>query len=153
MKSLTVWHGRSTRPSLPVGTARKANGSLLHGRRSRLITPPAKKSRAFPMGNALLYISLLFVVFGRVRPFRAHPVFVLPQFIYREQLHCSPVPHYQQWQRRRWAEQCIGRFFQRSDQSVFPLCYSHDPAWSTVLFRHRRTADTPLRPLLDSKKV
>ena len=30
--------------------------------------PPAKKNRAFPTGNALLYISLLSVVFGRVRP-------------------------------------------------------------------------------------
>ena len=61
MKSSTVWHGHSTRPSLPAGTARKASGSLLHGRRSRLIMPPAKKSRAFPTGNALLYISLLSV--------------------------------------------------------------------------------------------
>ena len=46
-----------------------------HGRQSRLITPPVKKNRAFPTGNALLYISLLSVAFGRVRPFRAHPVF------------------------------------------------------------------------------
>ena len=61
MKSLTVWHGHSTRPSLPAGTVRKARGSLPHGRRNRLITPPAKKSRAFPTGNALLYISLLSV--------------------------------------------------------------------------------------------
>ena len=38
------------------------------GRQSRLITPPAKRNRAFPTGNALLYISLLYVVFGRVRP-------------------------------------------------------------------------------------
>ena len=89
MKSSNVWHGRSTRPSLPAGTARKANGhlsgrrplhlanarpfgrskaplgllllrkrELAYGRRSRLITPPAKKNRAFPTGNALLYISL-----------------------------------------------------------------------------------------------
>ena len=61
MKSSTVWHGHSTRPSLPAGTARKASGSLLHGRRSRLIMPPAKRNRAFPTGNALLYISLLSV--------------------------------------------------------------------------------------------
>ena len=26
------------------------------------------KNRKFPLGNSLLYISLLFVVFGRVRP-------------------------------------------------------------------------------------
>ena len=68
MKSSTVWHGHSTQPSLPAGTARKDSGSLLHGRRSRLIMPPAKRNRAFPTGNALLYISLSSVVFGRVRP-------------------------------------------------------------------------------------
>ena len=58
MKSSTVWHGHSTRPSLPAETARKGKENLLHGRRSRLITPPAKRNRAFPTGNALLYISL-----------------------------------------------------------------------------------------------
>ena len=68
MKSLTVWHGHSTRPSLPVGTARKGKENLLHGRRSRLITQTKKKSRKFPLGNSLVYISLLSVVFGRVRP-------------------------------------------------------------------------------------
>lgn len=41
---------------------------LAYDRRSRLIMPPAKKSRAFPTGNALLYILLSHVVFGRVRP-------------------------------------------------------------------------------------
>ena len=61
MKSLTVWRGHSTRPSLTAGTERKGKENLLHGRRSRLIMPPAKKSRAFPTGNALLYISLLSV--------------------------------------------------------------------------------------------
>ena len=98
MKSLTVWRGHSTRPSLPAGTARKGNGHLsgqrpLHlanarpfgrlkaplglsllrcaaqtraclGRQSRLIMPPAKKNRAFPTGNALLYISLSYVDFS-----------------------------------------------------------------------------------------
>ncbi len=68
MKSSTVWHGHSTRPSLPAGTARKAERSLPRGRRNRLITPPAKRNRAFPTGNALLYISLSYVDFGRVRP-------------------------------------------------------------------------------------
>ena len=58
MKSSTVWHGHSIRPSLPAETARKGKENLLHGRRSRLITPPAKKNRAFPTGNALLYTSL-----------------------------------------------------------------------------------------------
>ena len=38
-----------------------SKASLPHGRQNRLITPPAKKNRAFPMGNALLYISLLSV--------------------------------------------------------------------------------------------
>ena len=61
MKSSTVWHGHSTRPSLPAGTARKGKENLLHGRQNRLITPPAKRNRAFPTGNALLYISLLSV--------------------------------------------------------------------------------------------
>ena len=61
MKSSTVWHGHSIRPSLPAEIVRKGKENLLHGRRSRLITPPAKKNRAFPTGNALLYISLLSV--------------------------------------------------------------------------------------------
>ena len=61
MKSSTVWHGHSTRPSLPAGTARKGSGSLPRGRRNKFIIPPAKKNRAFPTGNALLYISLLSV--------------------------------------------------------------------------------------------
>ena len=72
----TMRHGRSTRPSLPAGTARKVSGSLPHGRRNRLITLPVKKSRAFPTGNALLYISLSSVVFGRVRP-QGAPCFLL----------------------------------------------------------------------------
>ena len=57
---------------------RCANASLPHGRQSRLITPPTKRNRAFPMGNALLYISLSSVVFGRVRPGGA------PCFIFSE---------------------------------------------------------------------
>ena len=61
MKSSTVWRGHSTRPSLPAGTARKASGSLPRGRRNRLIISQAKKNRAFPTGNALLYISLSYV--------------------------------------------------------------------------------------------
>ena len=99
MKSSTVWHGHSTRPSLPAGTARKDSGhlsgrrplhlanarpfgrskaplgllllrkrELAYGRWNRLITPPTKRNRAFPTRNALLYISLLSVAFGRVRP-------------------------------------------------------------------------------------
>ena len=76
MKSLTVWHGHSTRPFLPAGTARKASGSLPRGRRNRLITPPTKRNRAFPTGNALLYISLSSVVFGRVRPIQGRTLFL-----------------------------------------------------------------------------
>ena len=61
MKSSTVWHGHSTQPSLPAGTARKGSGSLPRGRRNKL-TSPAKKNRKFPpVGNSLLYISLLSV--------------------------------------------------------------------------------------------
>ena len=45
-----------------------ANASLPMGRQNQLITPPAKRNRAFPTGNALLYRSLLSVAFGRVRP-------------------------------------------------------------------------------------
>ena len=61
MKSSTVWHERSTRPSLPAGTARKASGSLLHGRQNRLVLQK-KKNRKLPPGNSLFYISLLSVV-------------------------------------------------------------------------------------------
>jgi len=53
-----------------------ANANLPHGRQNRLITPPAKKNRAFPTGNALLYISLLSVVFGRVRPIQGRTLFL-----------------------------------------------------------------------------
>ena len=44
-----------------IAPLRCANASLPHGRRNRLITLPAKRNRAFPTGNALLYISLLSV--------------------------------------------------------------------------------------------
>ena len=94
MKPSNVWHGHSTRPSLPAGTARKASGrlsgkappsclrktvrslksptgafiaplrcanaSLPHGRQNRLILQE-EKNRKFPLGNSLLYISLLSV--------------------------------------------------------------------------------------------
>ena len=60
------WHRRSTSGTLagsyPISSS---------------LASPAKRNRAFPTGNALLYISLSSVVFGRVRPFREHPVFVL----------------------------------------------------------------------------
>ena len=60
MKSSSVWHGHSTRPSLPAGTARKAKENLLRGRQNRLIMQTTK-NRKFPLGNSLLYISLLSV--------------------------------------------------------------------------------------------
>ena len=54
MKSLTVWRGHSTRPSLPAGTARKASGHL-SGRR------PLHLANARPFGRlkAPLGLSLL----------------------------------------------------------------------------------------------
>ena len=54
MKSSTVWHGHSTRPSLPAGTARKDSGHL-SGRR------PLHLANARPFGRlkAPLGLSLL----------------------------------------------------------------------------------------------
>ena len=54
MKSSTVWHGHSTQPSLPAGTARKASGHL-SGRR------PLHLANARPFGRlkAPLGLSLL----------------------------------------------------------------------------------------------
>ena len=52
------------------------NVSESYGKRNRLIIPPAKKNRAFPTGNALLYISLSSVVFGRVRPIQGRTLFL-----------------------------------------------------------------------------
>ena len=37
---------------------------------------PAKRNRAFPTGNALLYISLSYVDFGRVRPIQGRTLFL-----------------------------------------------------------------------------
>ena len=59
-----------------IAPLRCANASLPRGRQSRLIISPAKKNRAFPMGNALLYISLLSVVFGRGRPIQGRTLFL-----------------------------------------------------------------------------
>ena len=41
-----------------------------------LFALPAKRNRAFPTGNALLYISLSSVVFGRVRPIQGRTLFL-----------------------------------------------------------------------------
>ena len=43
----------------PLGLLLLRKRELAYGRQSRLIMPPAKKNRAFPTGNALLYISLV----------------------------------------------------------------------------------------------
>ena len=51
----------------PTGAFVAAQTRACLGRQNRLITPPTKRNRAFPTGNALLCISLLSVVFGRVR--------------------------------------------------------------------------------------
>ena len=105
MKPSNVWHGHSTRPSLPAGTARRASGHLSGRRHLHLANTrpfgrskaplgllllrkrelalagitgssyPRQKNRAFPTGNALLYISLSSVVFCRVRPIRGHTLF------------------------------------------------------------------------------
>ena len=67
MKSSTVWHGHSTRLSLPAGTARKASGSLLHGRRNRLIMQTTK-NRKFPLGTpCCTYRYRLWLLAGCVR--------------------------------------------------------------------------------------
>ena len=52
----------------PLGLLLLRKRKLAFGRRNRLIMPPAMRNRAFPMGNALLYISLSCVEFCRVRP-------------------------------------------------------------------------------------
>ena len=41
-----------------------------------LFALPAKRNRAFPTGNALLYISLSSVVFGRGRPIQGRTLFL-----------------------------------------------------------------------------
>ena len=54
MKSSTVWHGHSTRPSLPAGTARKASGHLSGRRPLHLANArPFGRSKA-PLGLSLL---------------------------------------------------------------------------------------------------
>ena len=92
MKSSTVWRGHSTQPSLPAGTARKGSGHLSGRRPFHLANArPFGRSKAplgllllrkrelalaggtgsscrkrktgsSPLGNSLLYISLLSVV-------------------------------------------------------------------------------------------
>ena len=48
---------------------------LAYGRQSRLIMQTTK-NRKFPTGNALLYISLSYVDFGRVCPIQGRTLFL-----------------------------------------------------------------------------
>ena len=61
--------------SAPTGAFVATQTRACLGRQSRLIMPPAMRNRAFPTGNALLYISLSYVDFGRVRP-AGHTLFL-----------------------------------------------------------------------------
>ena len=54
MKSLTVWHGHSTRPSLPAGTARKASGRLSGRRPLHLANARPFGRLQAPLGHSLL---------------------------------------------------------------------------------------------------
>ena len=54
MKSLTVWHGHSTRPSLPAGTARKASGHLSGQRPLHLANARPFGRLKAPLGLSLL---------------------------------------------------------------------------------------------------
>ena len=75
-----------------IAPLRCANASLPRGRRNRL-TSPAKKNRAFPTGNALLYISLLSVALaGCVRVGAPCFCFVLNLLAHGSQPHSSNIP-------------------------------------------------------------
>ena len=54
MKSLTVWHRHSTRPSLPAGTARKASGHLSGQRPLHLANARPFGRLKAPLGLSLL---------------------------------------------------------------------------------------------------
>ena len=54
MKSSTVWHGHSTRPSLPAGTARKASGHLSGQRPLHLANARPFGRLKAPLGLSLL---------------------------------------------------------------------------------------------------
>ena len=63
------------RSKAPLGLLLLRKRELAYGRRNRLIMPPTKKNRAFPTGNALLYISLSYVDFSGCVLFRDTPCF------------------------------------------------------------------------------
>ena len=54
MKSSTVWHGHSTQPSLPAGTARKASGHLSGQRPLHLANARPFGRLKAPLGLSLL---------------------------------------------------------------------------------------------------
>ena len=54
MKSSTVWHGHSTRPSLPSGTARKGRGHLSGRRPLHLANARPFRRLKAPLGLSLL---------------------------------------------------------------------------------------------------
>jgi len=54
MKSLTVWHGHSTQPFLPAGTARKGNGHLSGQRPLHLANARPFGRLKAPLGLSLL---------------------------------------------------------------------------------------------------
>ena len=54
MKSSTVWHGHSTRPSLPAGTARKGSGHLSGQRPLHLANARPFGRLKAPLGLSLL---------------------------------------------------------------------------------------------------
>ena len=57
-----------------------------------LFALPAKRNRAFPTGNALLYISLSSVVFGRVRPIQGRTLFLFHRgWVYIKPHHCNSL--------------------------------------------------------------
>ena len=63
------------RSKAPLGLLLLRKRELAYGRQSRLITQTKKKSRKFPLGNSLVYISLSSVAFGRVRPIQGRTLF------------------------------------------------------------------------------
>ena len=64
------------RSKAPLGLLLLRKRELAYGRRDRLITPPVKKNRAFPTGNALLYILLSHVDFSGCVLFGGAPCFL-----------------------------------------------------------------------------
>ena len=77
MRSSSVWRGASILPFWSVSTVRMASGPSPPGRQNRP-GPSPKKSRTFPLGNALLYIRTANDFFQTRRTFRGAPFFCPP---------------------------------------------------------------------------